>query len=1424
MIYTFYSYKGGVGRSMALANVAQWLYLQGLRVVMIDWDLEAPGLENFFFNPEKDSKAEKEIEIIRCQLGLIDVLMAYKRLFPRLPIPLDQIDDKTLLPILQEHLAPISDVLHPIHPPQASGNNKSGTLWLLPAGLRLDDRFSAYARTVQTFDWGEFYDRFYGKTYFEWMRAQLLDLADVVLIDSRTGITEMGGVCTRQLADVVVSFCAPNFQNLEGVARMAQSFKRKEIMQARDNRPLEVIVIPARIETAELGDRNLFKEQLLSRVKEFTPEEFKTVKSTFWDLRIPYVPKYAYSEMLAIGASRKDTAEELETAYKKLTAHLALLASKDTVLREHLKREMELVFDLFEAPFQAPPLPSHFVPRPEITAALKDRLLTEKSATPGILVVSGIYGLGGIGKSTLAAALVHDSEVQEHFPDGIFWATLGQQPEILSLLSGWIQALRDYDFRPTTVEAASAHLRTLLQDKAVLMVVDDVWEPKHAKQFQVGGPRCQMLITTRRADVVDEIGAELHQIDVMTPQQSLDLLAARLGKPELFNKETERKEALRLTEAVGYLPLALELAATRVARGVSWSDLRQALEQEIANLEVLEGSPRRQRKRKTTLEASLNLSLSALRSDYEEAWRAFVWLGILAEDALISAPIAAILWDKKEADTREILEVLWNDALLMPGSTLVIGNNEWPSYRLHDLLHDVALRLLTAQKPQGLGLTVSDAHSNLLESYKQRSQKGIWYTLPNDGYIHNHLVWHMQKAGQIEQIHALLKEETQEGQNGWYQTREQLGQTEGFLADVNLARKLAEKDLNIGLQCRYGLFMSSFNSLAKNLPASLLSALVKKEIWKPAQGLAYACRVPDPAQRIKTLISLADNLPAPLRERALQEALTAMRTIENESDRIKSMANIIPYLPESKQEQTLEEALAMVRSIKSKNDRARAWLGFISHLPVLSLGQTLTVHLPTLSIKQTLTIPPEVLLEEMLTAIQEVKDVDTRSSLLAKLAPHLSEPFLNKVLNVVQRIEDMKTRVRTLVDLIPHIPETVKQTALREALAAAQPIEDEELRNDVLTRLAPCLAEFDPNHALAIVRKITNKNNRTRARVGVVPYLPLKKREQMLKKEFKAILAIEDENERIGLLVKLAPYLPQHLFQDILAIVQTVENVETRGRALVEVAPYLPESLLQEALALAAARAIADEESRAEALARLAPHLPDSLLQEALIAARAIADEQARSLALTRLAPHLSEPLVQEALAAALAITGVENRVEMLAELAPHLSKSLLQEALTAVWLIADEEAQAKALVKLAPYLPDSLLQEALVAALAITDVENRVEMLIELAPYLSELLLKKILAALQAIEDPGLRAKALANVTDSFDRGPVREDAWRSFEVGGTEARDLVESLENLANCTRQDFLTGLAALYPVIITLGGSEDIFETFHAIQDVGRWWP
>ena len=130
------------------------------------------------------------------------------------------------------------------------------------------------------------------------------------------------------------------------------------------------------------------------------------------------------------------------------------------------------------APFQAPPLPAHFVPRTEVAASLGARLLASEMVSAGVLVVSAIHGLGGIGKSTVAAAVAHAPDIQGRFSDGILWATLGQTPDLLSLLGGWIAALGDYDFRPSSVRTAAMHLRTLLHDKSALLVVDDVWEPR----------------------------------------------------------------------------------------------------------------------------------------------------------------------------------------------------------------------------------------------------------------------------------------------------------------------------------------------------------------------------------------------------------------------------------------------------------------------------------------------------------------------------------------------------------------------------------------------------------------------------------------------------------------------------------------------------------------------------------------------------------------------------------------------------------------------------------------------------------------------------------------------------------------------------------------------------------------------------------
>src|SRR4051812_14424361 len=66
-IVTFYSYKGGTGRTMAVANVAWILAANGQRVLVADWDLESPGLHRFFqpFMPMDATDAPGIIDMVR---------------------------------------------------------------------------------------------------------------------------------------------------------------------------------------------------------------------------------------------------------------------------------------------------------------------------------------------------------------------------------------------------------------------------------------------------------------------------------------------------------------------------------------------------------------------------------------------------------------------------------------------------------------------------------------------------------------------------------------------------------------------------------------------------------------------------------------------------------------------------------------------------------------------------------------------------------------------------------------------------------------------------------------------------------------------------------------------------------------------------------------------------------------------------------------------------------------------------------------------------------------------------------------------------------------------------------------------------------------------------------------------------------------
>lgn len=188
---TFYSYKGGVGRTLALSNIATRLAEFGKAVCMIDFDLEAPGI------PYKFKKQLKSMEF---ETGLVDYLQHYVKYRQAPP------NVKDFITTVQEE------------------NGKEKEITLLPAGNIYS---KDYWVKLSSIGWDKF---FYekdstGVEFFFDLKEKIKQeiQPDYLLIDSRTGITEIAGITLSLLADEVVLLSVNNEENLEGTEQVLRT-------------------------------------------------------------------------------------------------------------------------------------------------------------------------------------------------------------------------------------------------------------------------------------------------------------------------------------------------------------------------------------------------------------------------------------------------------------------------------------------------------------------------------------------------------------------------------------------------------------------------------------------------------------------------------------------------------------------------------------------------------------------------------------------------------------------------------------------------------------------------------------------------------------------------------------------------------------------------------------------------------------------------------------------------------------------------------------------------------------------------------------------------------------------------------------------------------------------------------------------------
>lgn len=316
-IITFYSYKGGTGRTMAMANIAWILASSGTRVLIIDWDLEAPGLHRYF-GPFLDDPSCEQTD------GLIDFLLRYIVAAGK-PAPSRSSDGNDWY----KSYADLTRYAEPI----LWTFPERGSIDLVTAGRQSD----TYPTRVNHFDWKRFYERFGGGEFLDEMSRRLRATYDYVLIDSRTGVSDTSGICTVHLPDALVVLYTLNTQSIEGASGIAADALRQRaavttpenMSSETDSSALPFVVFPiaTRVELAEKDKLTRQREAARKAFRHFAKglRQIGLIDSEedyFGSMEILYDPYYAYEEVLATIFDEPGQSHSVLASLELLTAHL----------------------------------------------------------------------------------------------------------------------------------------------------------------------------------------------------------------------------------------------------------------------------------------------------------------------------------------------------------------------------------------------------------------------------------------------------------------------------------------------------------------------------------------------------------------------------------------------------------------------------------------------------------------------------------------------------------------------------------------------------------------------------------------------------------------------------------------------------------------------------------------------------------------------------------------------------------------------------------------------------------------------------------------------------------------------------------------------------------------------------------------------
>ena len=402
-----------------------------------------------------------------------------------------------------------------------------------------------------------------------------------------------------------------------------------------------------------------------------------------------------------------------------------------------------------------PPLPEDFIHRPVEFEKLRQELFRDTGV--GIVSLTALRGMGGIGKTYLAMALCHNEVVQDAFPDGVIWLKIGDSPGDLLMQMRMIgKTLGDSMEHYDDPESSKAQLRNILYKKAVLIVLDDVWDITPVKiiheTVSYKDSPIKILITTRKIDIIHGLNAKECFLGTLSRDQSIKVLNYWSG-----NKYDENIESIdKIIERLNGHPLALRLCGSLLRQSMTAEEWL-LIYKKISRIKTSHTS----KNPDENLTACFKVSVDQLEDNYRQL---FYSLGIFPQDIFVPEETIYRLW--QEIDNCLSIHDCKYAQHQMKNLSL-IESDEQGRVILHDLLNE-----FTAES---LSDNLAETHNKLISATKDENTD--WWNAELDGYLFYHIAYHLNFSNRKNELRSLLLDYR------WLEKKLNSTDTESLLAD-----------------------------------------------------------------------------------------------------------------------------------------------------------------------------------------------------------------------------------------------------------------------------------------------------------------------------------------------------------------------------------------------------------------------------------------------------------------------------------------------------------------------------------------------------------------------------------------------------------------------------------------------------------------